>query len=174
MSASLLGYLQSMASELAHMARDGGYGTLAYIYEMAVIEASPARLWQVSPAGVQRQFVGLWDWDGINERMYFDEATAKCYGIDPELAANGMPSGTFRARIYADDAERVHAAAVQALESTGNFGAEFRIVDAEGCLRWIYQQGRVQRDAEGRAVRFNGVTFDITAEKCLLSEASLH
>ena len=174
MKEALLNYLESMAAELAHMARDGGYGTLAYIYEMAAVEANPVRLKQLSYASMQRQFFGLWDWDSVNERMYFDEATAKCYGIDPKLAAQGMPRATFRARIYADDVSRVYEAAQRALTGVDRYSVEFRIVDAEGFQRWVHQQGLVQRDADGRAVRFNGVTFDITGEKCSVLDASLH
>ncbi len=85
-----------------------------------------------------------------------------------------MPRTTFRASIYIDDAARVQEAVQQALSGAGDFGVEFRLVDAAGCLRWVYQQGRVQRDQEGRAVRLNGVTFDITGEKCAVPEASLH
>lgn len=174
MKASLLNYLENMAVELAHMARDGGYGTLAYIYDMAAVEANPIRLMQISAASAQRRFVGLWDWDGVNDRMYFDAPVAEYYGINPELAASGLPRTTFRASIYIDDAARVQEAVQQALSGAGDFGVEFRLVDAAGCLRWVYQQGRVQRDQEGRAVRLNGVTFDITGEKCAVPEASLH
>ena len=92
MKASLLNYLENMAVELAHMARDGGYGTLAYIYDMAAVEANPIRLMQISAASAQRRFVGLWDWDGVNDRMYFDAPVAEYYGIN-RMLKKGLPLG---------------------------------------------------------------------------------
>ena len=65
-------------------------------------------------------------------------------------------------------------AAHRALTGVDRYSIDFRIIDAEGCLRWVHQQGHVQRDETGRALRFNGVTFDITGEKCSVQDASLH
>lgn len=174
MGAALLAYLQSMTAELAKMARDGGFGTLAHIYDLAAMEAQPERLGHLSPYGTQRRFVGLWDWDGINDRMYFDEPLAIYYGLDPEFAAQGMPRLVFRSRIFPDDVSRVMKAVEHALGGQGTYSTECRIIDATGGLRWVYQKGLVQRDGQGRSVRFNGVTFDITGEKCPMLDAALH
>src|SRR5205085_9701821 len=45
------------------------------------------------------------------------------------------------------------------------FQVEFRLVRPSGEVRWCYGAGIISRDADGRAVRMNGVTVDITERK---------
>ena len=44
---------------------------------------------------------------------------------------------------------------------------EYRVIDAEGHIRWLQSRGKVRFDNEGRAVRFLGVSVDVTQRKLM-------
>jgi len=48
---------------------------------------------------------------------------------------------------------------------------EYRILDAHGNLRWLWERSRIARDGEGRATFLEGVLFDITDRR--LNEEAL-
>jgi PAS domain S-box-containing protein len=52
-----------------------------------------------------------------------------------------------------------------ARDTTGRYSLEFRIVRADGGVRWILDQGVALRDASGHVIRISGVARDITARK---------
>src|SRR5580765_4826103 len=56
---------------------------------------------------------------------------------------------------------------VTAIVATGvsRFQVEFRIVRPSGEVRWCYGAGIISHDAEGKPVRMNGVTVDVTDRK---------
>ena len=49
------------------------------------------------------------------------------------------------------------------------FRTEFRVVRPDG-VRWVLGRGRVERDAEGRAVRLSGINLDITDRRAAEEE----
>ena len=44
---------------------------------------------------------------------------------------------------------------------------EYRVIDPEGRIRWLQSRGKVRFDNEGRAVRFLGVSVDVTQRKLM-------
>jgi PAS domain S-box-containing protein len=109
--------------------------------------------------------VGTWDWDIARDRVVADERFAELYGVDPALARKGAPLSEFFKGIHPDDADRVEKEIQRALETKGSFRSEYRLVQADGGIRWVAAEGRVVAGADGRSVRFPGVTFDITERR---------
>lgn len=72
----------------------------------------------------------------------------------------------FDAMLHPDDRAAVRAAATTALDS-GAFESEFRIVLADGTIRWQRSQGRVHV-VDGTPTRAIGALIDITDEMTLL------
>ncbi|MBM3928247.1 MAG: PAS domain S-box protein, partial [Sphingomonadales bacterium] len=60
---------------------------------------------------------------------------------------------------------RVQAGIDATLKTGAPFIEEYRLVRTGGAVRWVVAQGRAQFDADGRAVRFPGVSFDITSRR---------
>lgn len=86
----------------------------------------------------------------------------------------GLPEGTermaidwFFRRVHPDDRDLVAAEVRRAWETTGEFAAEFRLLN-NGDERWIIGRGRVH-DGDGHR-RMLGVNYDVTAVK----KAELH
>lgn len=109
--------------------------------------------------------VGVWDWDLVTDRLKTDARLAKLYGVDAALAERGEPSAAFLSQVHPEDVERLRAEVAQAVRSGDAFSSEYRLVDVEGRIRWVAAQGRCTYGAEGRAVRFPGVIFEVTERR---------
>jgi PAS domain S-box-containing protein len=65
--------------------------------------------------------------------------------------------------VHPDDRERVCAAL--ALQATGNYNLEYRIVRPDGTVRWIHERAFPVRDANGKPYRIAGVASDMTVRR---------
>jgi signal transduction histidine kinase/CheY-like chemotaxis protein len=109
--------------------------------------------------------IGRWDWDIRNDRVTSDVGFAALYGVAPDIARDGAPIAEFFGGIHPDDLPRVRDAIDDSIATGAPFDAEYRLVDDAGRTRWVAAQGRVAHDADGAAVRFPGVSFDIDQRK---------
>lgn len=84
---------------------------------------------------------------------------------------------TFPSMIYAEDAAWVEQAIRDAIAEKQPYVLEFRIVRADGSIRWVYEQGQGVFDETGNLLCFDGVLFDITkrrqAERALQEQKDL-
>ena len=74
-------------------------------------------------------------------------------------------SRNFFHAIHPDDSPRVQASVARTLETDEDFSEEYRLVQPDGSVRWVVAQGRCERDADGKPMRFPGISFDITDRK---------
>jgi len=126
------------------------------------LQASKRRLQSVLS---NAQIIGLWDWDVQRDLVRADERFAKLYGIDPAVAAAGVPVATFLNRVHEEDRTRLVRAAAHAAETGGLFASEYRLLRDDGAVRHLLTRGRCTCDAAGRPVHFLGVTIDITEQR---------
>jgi len=68
-------------------------------------------------------------------------------------------------RWHADDRENVRQAMNEAIENGKDYQTEFRMVPADGSVRWVCARGAVQVDDHGKPKRLTGISLDITARK---------
>ena len=106
--------------------------------------------------------LGLWEWDLQKDEIWVTPA---------RRAQLGFPSSgriTFEhliSRWHADDREKVRQAVNEAIQNGKDYQVEFRIVRADGSVRWVSSRGRVQMDKHGRPKRLTGISLDVTARK---------
>ncbi|CAN5264053.1 hypothetical protein BH09PSE1_BH09PSE1_02850 [soil metagenome] len=108
--------------------------------------------------------VGTWDFDIAADRVVADERFAEIYGVDPALAREGAPLSEFFGAMHPDDAVRVGREIQRTLETRAPFRSEYRLIQADGEVRWVSAEGRIVTDADGK-LRFPGVTFDVTERR---------
>jgi PAS domain S-box-containing protein len=106
--------------------------------------------------------VGAWDWDIPGDRVYSNPQFAKLYSLASEKAFEGARMAEFVERIHPDDRARVDASIRDAMETGGDLAEEYRVVQPDASVRWVYARGRCHLDGAGNPVRFPGVIFDIT------------
>jgi PAS domain S-box-containing protein len=106
--------------------------------------------------------IGTWDWDVANDWVRADARFASLYGVEPDRATQGAPIAEFFAGIHPDDVARVTQEIDGTIRGGERFSSEYRLLRADGSLRWVSAQGMCIRNEAGVCVRFPGVSFDIT------------
>jgi diguanylate cyclase (GGDEF)-like protein/PAS domain S-box-containing protein len=77
----------------------------------------------------------------------------------------GSSVRTFASVIHPDDRDMVEHGVGEALERRDAFVLEYRILHADGSVRWVYERGRGIFTASGDVEFLDGAIFDITARK---------
>ncbi|MEA2815180.1 MAG: hypothetical protein QOI93_2877 [Rhodospirillaceae bacterium] len=106
--------------------------------------------------------MGSWEVDLVTGHLEWDDGPYRIFGVDP---AHFEPTvERIEAMMHPDDREKNALAAIVG-SGESRFQVEFRIVRPSGEVRWCYGAGIITRDADGKPVRMNGVTVDITDRK---------
>ncbi len=107
---------------------------------------------------------GLWDWDMVNDRVFFSLQWKTMLGYGDSEVENNF-SG-WKNLWHPDDAARIEKSVSDYLEGkTTKYEIEHRLHHKDGSWHWILTRGDIHRDAEGRPVRWTGTNIDITERK---------
>ncbi len=109
-------------------------------------------------------------WDVVEDRLVGDERLAFYLDVDVAETLRGAPLPRFLAAVHEEDRARVAASISQAVERGGDCVIECRVRAADHQPRWIRLRGRVERDADGKSVRFPGALVDISEHMRLQEE----
>ena len=123
-------------------------------------------------AALEAGAIATWTWDIPNNRLFADQSLARLFNLDPSAAEGGLLD-QYVESIHPEDRPRVIAALDQSLQTGKDYEADYRIVQADGSVRWVTARGRAERDSSGRPVRMPGVLVDITERKVLEEELRL-
>ncbi|SHN87060.1 Serine phosphatase RsbU, regulator of sigma subunit [Geodermatophilus obscurus] len=107
--------------------------------------------------------IGSFDWDLVSRRLAWDDRLLQMFGYDRA----GWPGtiDAFVERLHPDDAPRTVAALQHAIDTCGEYDAEFRVVLPTGGTRWVQGRGRALADESGIAVRLLGAAYDTTEHR---------
>src|SRR5438128_951718 len=106
--------------------------------------------------------LGMWEWDLNKDEIWVTPGRRAQLGFP---VSGRITSEQLISRWHPDDRDKVRQAVKEAIENGRGYDAEFRIVLADGNVRWIASRGRVQVDAHGKPMRLTGVSLDITSRK---------
>lgn len=109
--------------------------------------------------------VGTWFWDVVRDRVTVDDALARAFGLEPQVAGAQPPLERILASVHPDDRPGVSEAIAEALAQGGRYAHQYRAQGADGQYRWIEAIGRVDLDAGGQPREFSGVLIDIEARR---------
>jgi len=114
--------------------------------------------------------IGIWDWDTLHDRLFWDDQMVALYGIRPDQFSGAYQA--WRNALHPEDKARGDAEIQMALSGEKEYDIEFRVIWPDGSTHTIRALATVQRDASGQPVRMIGTNWDITqqkqAEKALL------
>ncbi|AGB38379.1 PAS domain S-box protein [Natronococcus occultus] len=125
------------------------------------LEDAKSQLEAATEAGA----VGTWEWDVPEDRMVVGASFADQFGVDPDAAREGVSLENFISSIHEDDRDRVREKIDAAVETCGEYEAEYRVRNADGELRWVVARGHVECDEDGNPLTFPGALTDITERK---------
>ena len=114
--------------------------------------------------------IGVWDWDLVNDRKYWDDRMYEIYGISREAFAANYYEAWERA-VHPDDQAMVKAEIQAAFKGEREYRAKFRVVLPCGAVRHIEASATVMLDESGKPVQMIGVNKDITER--VLAEQSI-
>ena len=104
--------------------------------------------------------IGMFDWVLATDDLGWDERLIELFGYDP--ATFDQSFGAFTARVHPADVDRVAGLLQHAVDTVGEYSAEYRVVLPDGGLRWLAARGRALADEAGTTVRVIGAAWDIT------------
>ncbi|MUG98141.1 PAS domain-containing protein [Scytonema sp. UIC 10036] len=109
--------------------------------------------------------LGLWDWNLVTDKTYYDPQWKQILGYEVEEIENHHKS--FERLVHPEDFSRVMAVLEDYLEGRiPVYEVEFRMLAKSGEWKWIFDRGRVlQWDRSGQPVQMVGTHQDITAQK---------
>ncbi|WP_339103219.1 ATP-binding protein [Haloterrigena salinisoli] len=125
------------------------------------LEDAKAQLEAATDAGA----VGTWEWHVPEDEFVAGASFARTFGIDPEEARDGVPLELLLSSIHDDDRDRVERQIETAVETCGEYEAEYRVRNADDELRWVVARGHVETDDDGNPETFPGALTDITERK---------
>jgi len=112
---------------------------------------------------------GLWDWNLIDNSVYFSPRWKEMLGYKDDELENNLD--TWKSRVHPDDLET----ALKHIELCINdkekvFENKHRLRHKDGHWVWIYDRGKAQHDKDGKAIRMIGTHTDLTTEINLNNE----
>jgi signal transduction histidine kinase len=115
--------------------------------------------------------LSLWEWDIIRDEIWTTEKGRERAGIS---ASERIDFARYLQSVHPDDREPTQRAVRHALEVSGEFEAEYRVISRDGATCWVVARGQVERDAHGKPLRLRGVSVDITERKKTEHELAQH
>ncbi|MGY1740557.1 MULTISPECIES: SpoIIE family protein phosphatase [unclassified Blastococcus] len=113
--------------------------------------------WQMA---VDAGGVGAFDWDLRTGELAWDDRLTEMFGYAPGEFDSTIDG--FTARVHPDDRARVSEALQAAIETRGEYEAEYRVALPTGETRWVQARGRAIADGDGAAARVIGAAYDTT------------
>lgn len=109
--------------------------------------------------------VGPWDWDVQAGTFQFDQKFTRKLGYEADEIASTIEA--WESLVHPDDLARIRQMlGTEAVREMETLELVYRVRKKQGGWRWLMSRGRVvQRDSEGKSVRFIGTHLDITGVK---------
>lgn len=107
--------------------------------------------------------VGSFDWDVRADVLTWDDRICRIFGIDPSDFGGRIAS--FAEVVLPEDLPGVQRAMQVAIDTCGDYAAEYRIRRPDGTVRWVDARGRVLAGPDGVARRLLGVARDSTDQR---------
>lgn len=104
--------------------------------------------------------IGSFDWDLVEDVLVWDDRICRLFGIDPDDFDSRIES--FWAALVPEDLAATEAAVREAIDTCGEYAAEYRVRHPDGSVRWLEARGRVLPGPDGFAARMVGVARDST------------
>src|SRR5437762_1974270 len=106
--------------------------------------------------------LGVWELDIPMKRIWMSDKVRELFQLPRE---GDITYAEFEQRVHPDDRAARHRAIERAKGTRGAYEIEYRILLADGSVRWIGGRGRCLPEGDGKPNRLLGVSMDITERK---------
>lgn len=139
------------------------YGTFQDIDEKKKIELRYQKISDRLAIATHNANIGIWEYNIPENELIWDDTMYQLYGVK-KFDFNGDYEA-WEATIHPDDKERCQTEVNNAIEGKNGFDTEFRVIWANGDIRYIKAEATVKRDLANTPLRMVGANWDITEEK---------
>lgn len=106
----------------------------------------------------------VWDYDLITDTVWWDQDHVRLFGNRPTLSRDSWQGWTDH--VHPEDRPRFVDSLKAAIEGTAeHWTCEYRYERSDGIFAYVLDQGRIERDDAGQAVRMIGAMLDVTEQK---------
>ncbi len=106
--------------------------------------------------------LGLWEWNVSKDELWGSKTRLARLGLPPSGKLS-LEQGL--ARVHIDDRDRVRQTLRDAARTGKDYHLEYRVVLADGSVRWTEHRGGPVLGATSESVVLRGVSIDITEQK---------
>lgn len=106
--------------------------------------------------------VGIWEWDIVHDRVFWDEQMFRFYGLT-KMAAQ-VNSKIWLQGVHPEDREQAKREVESAVHGGKEFNTTFRVLHPDGTVRRIHASALVRRDLTGKPLAMYGMNRDVTEE----------
>jgi two-component system, LuxR family, sensor kinase FixL len=104
----------------------------------------------------------LWVWDVSADALWMTEQGRSMFGFKPDARINFAATLD---RTHPEDRATRESAIRRALETRSGYEIEYRLLEADGVVRWINGRARCVEPNDGTGLKLFGVSIDVTARK---------
>jgi len=135
-----------------------------YLKKIEESETKLSRLNERYRLAIEGANDGLWDWDLVNESVYFSPRFKEMLGYRDDELENSFES--WKSRVHPDDLEQT-LKAIELAHSNKNITYDniHRLRHKDGSWVWIHDRGQTLFDANDKPIRMVGFHTDITKQK---------
>lgn len=112
--------------------------------------------------------MGVWELDLTTQHAWRSLQHDRIFGYETLLP--DWTYATFLDHVLPEDRAEVERKFKGAIEAGHDWNFECRIRRADGAVRWVWAQGRLETDGRSRPLRMKGIVRDVTARKQLEEE----
>lgn len=103
--------------------------------------------------------IGYWFCNLPFDKLIWDDTVKEHFWLPPDAE---VTLEDFLALLHPDDREATAHAIQESIDNHALYDIEYRTMSPDGRFKWIHAVGRTAYAADGRPLRFDGVTQDVT------------
>jgi len=114
--------------------------------------------------------MGCWEWNIPTGELLWSDEIFNLFGLPVD--AFGASYSAFLERVHPEDRALVEEAVRRAVEEGADYAIDHRIVRPDGEVRFVHEDGEVERDSTGAPVRMRGIVQDVTRSRAVERSAA--
>ncbi len=107
--------------------------------------------------------MGVWDWDRGSGALSWSKEHFEIFGL-PSVGQQATYD-KWAGRVHPDDLLAAKAAMDAAIATRSAYHQEYRLILADGSIRWVESRAEPRFDESGQCVRMMGLTLDVSERK---------
>ena len=97
--------------------------------------------------------------------LFISDEIRKLSGYPPDDFLGENPVRTFASIMHPDDVAPIALNARRAVESRKPYTNDYRVIDKDGEMRWVFARGQATYDEDGTPLYLDGTIFDVSDKK---------